>query len=144
MTPFVTQGPQCGSQVPVRLYIRWDLTGSGSSVLAPPLPFCIGAHIALLENPTLKMYVLPFRQILTDSRLSFFLNQSQHQQGPSLILGKKTESVHESPHESNFKYPFVQDPLIRRLVQAPQSQAHFPAVHAIQIKHQSVDSDRSM
>lgn len=58
MTPFVTQGPHWGS----RLYVRWDLTGSGI------LPFYIGAHIILLEKLRLKIYVLPFRGMLTNSR----------------------------------------------------------------------------
>lgn len=144
MTPFVTQGPHWGS----RLYVRWDLTGSGI------LPFYIGAHIILLEKLRLKIYVLPFRGMLTNSRHFLIFSWTWQQQGPSLILGKKIESVPKVITSAHFPTLSPMSLVLNTLFSTSlwfwgwfkfhsHFPGHFPVVHAARVTHQSADSDRS-
>lgn len=123
------QGPQWVSQEPGRHYVKWDLTGSRSSILVTQMSFYMGAYNALLEKLTLKIYVFRVEACLHTADCLGSWAKLSISKALASSWGRKLSrcpnvlpqliSLQSVPW-IDLKYPFVQIHLILRLVQVPQ------------------------
>lgn len=115
MSPFVTQGLQWVSQVPVKLHkVKSHWVWKAQFQL--PHYFDIRAQFPLLGKLPLMISLLSFRGMLINSRQSWFLSQTQHQRGPRLILGKNIESVPKVVNFVHFRTVYLLNPVFNTIL----------------------------